>query len=179
MQLKNTRHTYGLVSRVLHWGMALAIFAMFGFGKWMRTLDYYSPWYKQAPHLHKSVGITLLVLLLARFVWRLVNQHPDDSHLKPAERKLGNLMHLGFYALLLVLMVAGYLISTVDGRSLDVFNLFSVPSFYQQKGLEDTFGFIHEWLAHLLIGLVVLHALAALKHHFIDRDVTLRRMWRG
>ena len=179
MALRNSKTGYGSVARALHWGMALAIFTMFGLGVWMRTLTYYSPYYERAPALHKSIGLVLLALLMLRFGWRLLNPKPDDGYLSAAERWISHLMHLGFYALLLALMAVGYLISTVDGRGIAVFGLFEFPSFYTQKGLEETAGFIHRWMAYALMGLVALHALAALKHHFINRDVTLLRMLRG
>lgn len=179
IKLKNTPNGYGLVARVLHWGMAVAILFMFGLGLWMRTLTYYSPWYNLAPTIHKSVGIILLVLLGIRLVWRHINPRPDASYLKPLEQKLSHLMHMGFYALLVVLMLVGYFISTLDGRSIAVFSLVEIPSIYAQKGLEDIAGFAHRALAYLLMSMVALHGLAALKHHFIDRDKTLQRMWRG
>lgn len=176
MNIQNTQQNYGLVTRVLHWGMALAIFAMFALGLWMRTLDYYSPWYKTGPDIHKSMGIILLITLSVRVIWRLVNVRPDDSYLPTMERALSHLVHWAFYLLLLAQMVAGYLISTVDGRAISVFDWFAVPSLYEQKGLEDTVGDIHEWMAYGLMALVALHVAAALKHHFIDGDVTLKRM---
>ncbi|MEQ8824313.1 MAG: cytochrome b [Filomicrobium sp.] len=178
-KLTNSTDTYGAVSRILHWGMAIAIFAMFALGLWMRTLDYYSPWYQQAPNIHKSIGIILLALLVLRLIWRLANVQPDDSHLKPIERRISKATHWAFYAILFALMVSGYFISTVDGRAIDVFDWFAVPSIYVQKGLEDTFGIIHEYLAYLVMALAGIHAAAALKHHFYDRDITLRRMWSG
>ncbi len=179
MVFRNSKIGYGSVARALHWGMALAIFGMFGLGLWMRTLTYYSPYYERAPALHKSIGLVLLAVLLGRFAWRMLNPKPDDSHLGRAERWASHLMHLGFYALLLVLMVVGYLISTVDGRGIAVFGLIEVPSLYTQKGLEEVAGFFHRWLAYALMALAALHALAALKHHFINRDVTLLRMLHG
>lgn len=81
MALKNSEMGYGLVARALHWGMALAIFAMFGLGIWMRSLDYYSPYYQTAPDFHKSAGLVLLVLLLARYGWRLINIKPNEDYL--------------------------------------------------------------------------------------------------
>lgn len=177
--LANHRGGYGLVARLLHWSMALAIFAMFGVGVWMRQLGYYDPWYKMAPDLHKSVGIVLLALLSIRFCWRLVNREPENGHLGTAERVLSQLVHWGFYALLLALMIAGYLISTADGRPIVVFGTVSIPSVYQSAGMESVAGRIHEYLAYAVIGLAGLHLMAALKHQFIDQDDTLARMWRG
>ena len=159
--------------------MALAIFTMFGFGLWMRTLGYYDSWYQRAPHLHQIVGLGLAILLVVRWLWRLVNPAPSDSHLTFVEKWLSHTIHQSFYLVLAVLMVSGYLISTVDGRAIEVFSGFSVPSFYQNKGFEETAGKIHRWLAWAVMVLSGLHIAGALKHHFIDHDTTMSRMWRG
>ena len=77
-------------------------------------------------------------------------------------------------------MFSGYLISTADGRGVSVFGLFEVPaSLTGIPDQEDVAGVLHEWLAWGLIILAGLHALAAIKHHFIDRDATLSRMLGG
>ena len=81
-----------------------------------------------------------LFLLVLRFAWRLANPKPDDSELSPFERAARAVVHWGFYPLLFALMVSGYLISTADGRPIEVFDWFSVPSLVHQKGLEDTGG---------------------------------------
>ena len=179
MPVQNTATGYGSVSRAFHWLMALAIFAMFGLGWWMVDLSYYSPYYKSAPDLHRSVGLVLLVVLLARLAWRAVNVKPDDAELRPFERRAAHLVHWGFYVILLVLMISGYLISTPDGRPIEVFGLFNVPSLIQHKGLEDTAGWIHWGLAYGVMALAAVHSAAALKHHFIDKHATLTRMWSG
>ena len=179
MLIRDTKNGYGLATRIVHWVMAIAIVAMFFLGLWMVTLNYYSPYYRLAPDIHRSVGMLLLFLLVLRFAWRLANPKPDDSELSPIERKAATAVHWGFYPLLFALMVSGYLISTADGRPIAVFNWFSVPSLVHMKGLEDPAGEVHEWLAYLTIALVVLHAAASLKHHFIDRNRVLARMWSG
>lgn len=179
MHVRDTSSGYGLVSRLMHWVMALVIFAMFGLGVWMVGLDYYSPYYHAAPDLHKSVGILLLIALLLRVGWRLANVRPADDELTPFERKAARIVHVGFYPLLFALIVSGYLISTADGKPIDVFGLFSLPSPGENKGLEDTAGVVHEWLAYLVIAAAVLHASGAFKHHFVDRTRTLSRMWSG
>lgn len=75
------------------------------------------------------------------------------------------------------MIISGYLISTADERPIEVFGWFSVPSFGSFiDNQEDIAGTIHEWLAYVLIALASVHALAALKHHFIDKDNTLKRM---
>jgi cytochrome b561 len=82
------------------------------------------------------------------------------------------------YLLLTALMISGYLISTADGRGIAVFDWFEVPAtLHGLEAQEDIAGEIHELLAFTLVGLSLAHAGAALKHHFINRDRTLTRMW--
>ncbi|WP_144392720.1 cytochrome b [Pleionea sediminis] len=177
--IKNTQQQYGLISKVIHWLVALVVFTMFGVGLWMVELDYYSTWYKDAPHYHKSVGILLTVVIIFRLVWRWFNVKPEPlkSHSR-FERIAAHIAHIIIYVLLFAIFISGYLISTADGRGISVFNWFEVPSLGQfVENQEDLAGEIHELLAFGLIGLVAIHALAALKHHFFDKDSTLKRMF--
>lgn len=178
MQLRNSPARYGVVSLILHWGSALVVFGLFGLGLWMRELDYYDTWYHRAPEIHKSIGILLLIALILRVVWRFVSPPPpapaNHGRMTRVGSKLG---HLALYALLFAVMIAGYLISTAEGKPISVFGWFDVPA--TLSGLPDqadVAGAIHLYLAWALVVLAVLHALAALKHHFIDRDATLTRM---
>jgi cytochrome b561 len=179
LEIRDTAAGYGLLTRLLHWLMAVAIIAMFALGLWMVTLTYYSPYYQLAPDIHRSVGMLLLFLLVLRFAWRLANPKPDDGELKPWERTAASIVHWGFYPLLFALMASGYLISSAGGRPVAVFDWFNVPAIVSDKGLEQPAGAAHEYLAYVTIALVVLHAAAALKHHFLDRKRTLRRIWSG
>ena len=179
MIFKDTASGYGIVSRLFHWLMAIAIFAMFGLGWWMVGLDYYSPYYHSAPDLHRSVGIVLLIALALRMLWRMSNVKPDDTELTPFERKASRLVHLGFYPLLLALMLSGYFISTPNGQAIDVFGLFSVPSIVQQKGLADLAGLVHRILAYTVMAVAGVHTIAALKHHYSGESAILTRMWSG
>lgn len=179
MLIRDTSAGYGIVTRFTHWTMAVAIIGMFALGLWMVTLNYYSPYYRSAPDIHRSVGILLLIGLVLRFAWRLANRKPADSELVAWERTAARIVHWGFYPLLLALMVSGYLISTADGRSIEVFDWFSVPSLFAKKGMEDVAGEVHEVLAYLTMAVVAAHAAASLKHHFVDRSRILVRMWSG
>lgn len=174
---KNTNYGYGLISIAIHWLSALAIIGLFALGYWMVDLDYYNEWYRTGPHIHKSLGLLLLLLTVFRIFWKALNTKPSALTDNRLEAKLGNMAHLLLYILMLVILISGYLISTADGRGIEVFTWFTVPSlgelFVDQ---EDIAGMIHEYTAYTIIGLALLHALAAIKHHFIDRDNTLTRM---
>lgn len=179
MYIRDTLQGYGIVSRLFHWLMAIAIVAMFALGLWMVTLDYYSPYYNTAPNIHRSVGILLLIALLVRWLWRASSVKPLLDGLSALERKAAHATHAGFYVLLLGLMVSGYLISTADGQPIGVFGWFDVPSIIKEKGLETSAGNVHRIIAYAVIALASLHALAALKHHFVDKSQILNRMWSG
>jgi len=174
--LGNTSTSYGWVSIILHWLMAVVIFAMFGLGLWMVGLDYYDSWYHDAPYIHKAVGMLLLFALIFRFVWRLINTRPDLMG-AAWEQFIALLVHRMHYLLLFAITITGYLIPTAEGVGIDVFGWFTVPaSFSFTKTEADLIGLIHLYIAWAVIGLAAAHAAAALKHHFIDKDITLLRM---
>ena len=179
MLIRDTSEGYGVVSRLFHWLMAIAIIAMFALGLWMVRLDYYSPYYNSAPDVHRSVGMLLLFALLVRWIWRAANVKPSDRELSPLEQKASNAVHWGFYVLLFALMASGYLISTAGGEPISVFGWFSVPSIFQMHGLESRAGYVHRILSYATIALAVVHAAAALKHHYLDKSPVLTRMWSG
>lgn len=176
--MHNTNTSYGYVSIFLHWISALSIFGLFGLGYYMVDLTYYHQWYKTAPALHKSIGIVFFGLMIFRLIWRVKQITPNHlaSH-STLEQKAGKITHTLLYWLIFTTMIAGYLISTADGRGIDVFNFITIPAIgLAIDNQEDIAGLIHKWLAYVLIGLALLHALAALKHHFIDKDNTLNRI---
>lgn len=179
MQWKNSTTHFGMIAVALHWLAAITVFSLFGLGLWMTGLDYYDSWYKLGPWWHKSIGITLFLVIIFRLFWRLLTPPPAalTSH-KPWEIKLAHMAHLLFYFLLLAIMLSGYLISTADNRAIEVFGWFAVPATITSlPKQEDIAGWVHLILASILIGLASLHAAAALKHHFIDRDRTLKRIF--
>lgn len=179
--IKNTDKGYGIVAIILHWLMAISLFSLFGLGLYMVELTYYDAWYKGALDLHKNIGLVLLVVLMLRIVWRLINKVPQnaDKSASIVEVKAAHYAHIALYILMTVLMLSGYLISTADGRAIDVFGLISVPALpFSITNQEDLAGKMHEIVAWSLILLSAGHALAALKHHFISKNNTLIRMIR-
>ncbi|MEH6367934.1 MAG: cytochrome b [Pseudomonas marincola] len=178
MQWRNSPTRYGFVSVSLHWLVALVVFGLFALGYWMVGLDYYSSWYTKAPDIHKSVGLILFAVMVLRVIWRWVS--PPPGHLAshgPLTQKATRFGHAFLYLGLFVLMISGYLISTAEGRGIPVFGWFEVPATLTSiPNQEDIAGLVHEYLAWALVIFAGIHGLAALKHHFIDRDTTLTRM---
>lgn len=174
--MKTDVKNYNSLMRAIHWLSALVVFSMFGVGLWMVDLSYYSEWYRTAPHWHKSIGLLLAGLTIFRVVWKLATQSPKVEG-SNYEVLGATLAHLAMYAVLFVLFVSGYLISTEDGRGIEVFNWFTVPGLGALfEGQADLSGEIHFYAAWILIILAGVHAVAALKHHFINKDNTLRKM---
>ena len=178
MRWRNTSTSWGWPAILMHWLVAVTVFGLFGLGLWMTELDYYSLWYRQAPDLHRSIGILLLLVILLRLAWRWLNKTPAalPNH-RPWEVRAAHIAHRLLYLLPLAVMVTGYLISTADGRSISVFGWFDIPALYTGIDQQETvMGDLHRILSWSLIGISALHAAGALKHHFIDRDTTLTRI---
>ena len=176
--MNNTKANYGYITIFLHWLSAISIIGLFALGYYMVDLSYYDQWYKTAPELHKSIGILLFIVMIFRVLWRYIQVSPAhlSSH-SDWERKAGKLIHSVLYVLIFMIMISGYLISTADDRGIEVFTFFIVPgfgSFFENQ--EDIAGLVHQWLAYILIALSLLHAMAAVKHHVINKDNTLNRM---
>ncbi len=176
MQITNNQITYGWVSIFLHWVLAISILSLFALGVWMVDLDYYSTWYHDAPNIHKSVGVLVISAMLLRFLWNQFNSKPEGLD-SPKLNLAAKAAHYFMYLLVFALGVSGYLISTAESAPISVFGWFDVPAlmtpFAEQA---DIAGEIHEWLGYALMGLVAVHFLAALKHHFMNKDLTLKRM---
>ncbi|NOH31825.1 cytochrome b [Vibrio chagasii] len=174
--MENNVRNYNPLARAMHWISALTIFGLFGVGLWMVDLSYYSEWYKTAPDYHRSVGILLAVVTVVRLAWKLVTASPKVEG-KAYEVVAAKIAHGFMYLNLAVLFISGYLISTSDGRGIDVFNWFTVPSMGELfANQSDLAGTVHYYAAWVLIIMASVHALAAIKHHVIDKDDTLRKM---
>lgn len=178
MKLKNTNENFGSISIMLHWLMALLIIGLFILGKYMMSLDYYDPFYHTGPWWHKSFGLIIAGLLIARLLWKFSNPKvmPLSNH-KKHEIVAAKLVKFMLYILILICCISGYMISTAEGAGVEFFDVFKVPALIS-KGSEqaDIAGEIHEISTLGLIILAGLHMLAALKHHFIDKDKTLIRI---
>lgn len=177
--IKNSNQNFGSVSKLLHWSMAIILTGLFAVGLYMTELDYYDPLYHSLPWWHKSFGLLTLFLLLLRFAWKLGNTEPKplETH-KKWEISLAHLIKRIFYLMILLIGISGYFISTAKGKGIEFFNWFEIPALTAELEEEraDLIGEAHEIMAISLAILVVLHALAAFKHHFIDKDETLKRM---
>ncbi|WP_028056061.1 cytochrome b [Sphingobium bisphenolivorans] len=166
---------YSLVARTLHWIMAILIL----FNLWLGLGHDSLPRDWQVMPVHKSVGLTVLVLALLRLIWRLTHRPtPLPGGLPAGESAAAKLTHYIFYAFMLLVPLSGWIMTSAGNRPLNWFFLFDVPKFAVSKGdaIVGISSEVHELLGYAWIALLVLHVGAALRHHIILKDDVLRRM---
>jgi cytochrome b561 len=174
------RH-YTRTAVALHWLMALLITAGFTLGVTMTDLSM-SPKKLRYFSYHKWIGITVLGLLLVRALWRALHRAPPDEPMPRWQRRLAHLTHGLLYLLMFATPIAGWLYSSASGIPVVYLKLWQLPDLVpKDPALAKVLVQVHALLAWTLACVVLVHSAAALKHHFVDRDATLRRMlhWRG
>lgn len=178
MQLRNDAQHWGALSIALHWltvglivGLALVGLVMTELANSPLKISVYS--------LHKSFGLTVLGLTLLRLLWRLLAGAAEPVPGTPRwQAWVANAVHTTLYLLLLTMPLSGWLFNSAAGFPLKWFGLFALPKLSGYDPVIKQFAReTHETLFYVLTVLVLLHAAAALKHHYRDRDLTLRRMW--
>ncbi len=181
MPLRSDLKNWGSITKGLHWLIALAVIGLLCVGPWMVELPI-SANKVRVYALHKSTGVTVLALMCLRMAWRLIEgRRPRLPPGMPAwQRGLANASHGLLYLALLVMPLSGWIFNSAANFPLQWFGLVSMPALAApDPSIKQLARDVHGWTAWLLIGLVTLHVLAALKHHFFDRDPTLRRMLPG
>jgi cytochrome b561 len=171
------RNRYSTVSLVLHWLIAALVITQIGLIAAHEATE--GPISREFVNLHKSVGLSILVLTLARLGWRIANPAiPLPLEMPRWQKLLARANHVLFYVLLLAMPLVGWAASSAAGRDIVWFGLFEWPLLPIGGGRETARDLmdVHEAAAKLLIFLVVLHIVGALKHQFLDRDNVLHRM---
>jgi cytochrome b561 len=181
MQWLNSRSRYGFIAASLHWLIVAAIVAQYFLAEAAEEHSDGPVGVFTAASIHNSLGIAILALALLRILWRVVELPPaPPATMKSYEIALARTVHIAFYFLLFAIPISGWVLATVDAQPLSFFGLFDLPRLsigtFSEEQLED----VHEILFNILLGLALLHAAAALKHHFFDHDGVLRSMlpWR-
>jgi len=172
--------SYRAVAKWLHWLIALLVLGMLGVGLYMTDMRL-SPQKIQLYMTHKSVGLTVLALMLLRLVYRLKNPPPPlPASVAGWQKTASHASHAFLYLLLFAMPISGWLMNGASGFPMKYFGLVRVPDLLarNQESLA-LFKTVHFYIAWTLIAVITVHVLAALKHHFIDRDSVLRRMLPG
>lgn len=174
MALGNTPAGYGLFTRLLHWVMAFMVIGAIAAGTWLANSE---PSLAKIPYYatHKSVGMTILALLVVRFVWHRISPTPAVKE-HGWQTTAANFVHRGFYVLLLAMPLSGWAASSSTGIDTVIFDAFTLPRIAPVSERWAEVGFqVHDVIGKLLVAFIILHVGGAL----VRRDGTLSRMTRG
>lgn len=177
--LINTRESYGLIGRFLHWFVFILVTGMLLGGVLISFLP--SGGFRVfVVSAHKSTGVVVLLLMSVRLLWQFYNPRPRDLGNIPVLNYIAHVLHIWLYVLLILQPLSGILMSQAYGYPVTIFGAFKLPPLiWNSPALGSVWGEIHRATAVVLSMAIAIHAAAALKHHFIDRDRTLMRMLKG
>jgi len=177
MQIDTTQTAYTSTAKFLHWLMAIAIISLFAFGFYVSNLPL-SPRKLQFMSYHKWSGVTVFILALVRLSWRIMNRPPSlPIHMGGLEQLTAHAGHAMLYLLMLAIPLSGWLMSSARGFQTVLFGVLPIPDLLSKdRELGHLLLTVHLGLNLLLAAIVVGHVLAALKHHFKDKDNVLTRM---
>jgi cytochrome b561 len=193
----NTKYTN--VAIALHWLIGIAILFMFVLGWFMTELpketlkttsfDIFNigliTWEVEEEqsqrsfyfNLHKSVGLSLLMLIVLRMYWRFTHRPPAFlNSMKLWEKRLAIATHHSLYLLMFLIPLSGIIMSAGSKYGIKWFGIKVIPGF-DDKAIRELFYEFHEIFGLLLLLLLILHILGAVKHSIVEKDGTLRRMW--
>lgn len=177
MALLNSDNRYGALAMGLHWITFLLMFAGFLTAEMEEWIPKRSEWRQSVQDLHGSVGLLVLAIVAPRLLLHLADRRPPIAPPIPEiQDKLAVIAHGLLYALLFLLPATGYLAASFGGDAVSFFGTPLPFLLHESKALEDGFEEVHEFLANAAYAVIALHAGAALFHHYVQRDNTLRRM---
>ena len=169
---------YTSVAVVLHWLIALCLFAQIGFGWFLETIPKGTPLRGPYTNLHKSTGLVLLLLIILRLLWRLAHRPPEYPAFVAAwERTASKVTQFLLYACMLVMPLSGYIASNFSKYGVKLFNSITLPPWGpNDPKIYAIFNTTHVFTSYLLVALIVLHLLGAMRHA-VRRDGIMSRMW--
>lgn len=173
MIILNNNYSYGFISILFHWLMALILIATFALGL---NLENNFQYYYEVLMLHNSLGILIFILAIFRICWRWLNIKPTPLNSNKIFVKLATIIHISFYILFFLIPITGYLVTNLQGDTVSFFGNF-LPDI-MSKNIEFKYyaRILHELLGKIVLVLFILHVIGALYHHHWLKDNTLKRM---
>lgn len=178
MSWRNTAQDWSTTIKLLHWLLALAVIAMAVMGLVMKYGDFTPVERIRLYTLHKSVGLTILVLALLRLLIRLLDRgRPLLPPMPRWQHLAASFSHVALYVVLIGMPLTGWLYNSASGFPLQWFGQFKVPALVERSAeLKALAGGLHFAGLIVLVIVLLMHAGAALQHHFVNRDNVLRSM---
>ncbi len=177
MQVGNTTRQWGAVQQAFHWTIGILVIAQLIVGFWFGSLEPTDPSRGTMFGIHTSLGLTLLVLMLARLGWRVTHPVPllPDT-LSPMQKRLAHATHWLFYILVIGMPAGAYIAVNAHGHTVPFYGLKLPILVGKSEAVSDIIMTMHVAGAFILTALAILHVAAALRHEFMLKDNTLRRM---
>lgn len=177
-QPAGSARSYGTVARILHWSVA-AMVVVQAIGGVAMTSDPLAVVADPLFILHKGLGSVLLLVVLARVGWRLTHRPPAfPAFMPPLERRIAHRTHVALYALLLTMLVSGYVRTVADGYPIELLDLLGVPPLVpSMPQLAAVMLVVHQFAVFALVALAAVHVGVVLKHQVVDGNPVLERMW--
>ena len=177
--LRTSAFQYDRFQRIFHWSMAAMILAAITLGIWAFYLERGSELKGSLLFIHKSLGLTVFILVFARLAYRLaVGKPPYREPLHRFNRVGSSAAHSLLYALMILMPISGYVYTGAAGRPLPFFGLFEWPSFVpKDKVLSQLAGVFHYWGAWMICSVLALHVLAVVWHSWVKKDEVFARMF--
>ena len=168
---------YTRVAVVLHWSIALLLFGQIAFGWFLQSIPRGVPARGFYVNLHKSTGLTLALLILARLAWRIAHRAPELPALMPLwERVAAKWSHVALYVCMLGMPLSGYIASNFSKYGVKLFNAVTLPPWgTNDPRIYTIFNTTHVVLSYVFVALIVAHVLAALRHA-LRKDGVFSRM---
>lgn len=169
---------YTTTAIALHWLIAILVLGMIGLGWWMQAIPKTPVGPRvDAFNLHKSIGMSVLLLMLLRVFWRAANPPPGFPPMPRWQARAARGVHLLLYLCLFVQPLSGYLGSAYSGYPVKFFGL-TLPAWLPKDiAVKDAMSVVHLASSWVLVSALVLHLTGSAKHALIDRDGAFRRMW--
>jgi len=178
MPWRNTAEAYGSFAKFLHWSIVLLIIPQYFLAEAAEEVADGS--LEQASILgwHKSLGMLVLLLAVVRIAWKVMNRpHPSPIGDVVWQRKAAAAAHGILYLLILLQPLSGWILVSSAGGSVSLFDWVTFPAIVgENHDLHETFEEVHEVLFNAMLVVAVVHVAAAVYHHWILKDNTLRRM---
>ncbi|MCM1001964.1 cytochrome b [Wolbachia pipientis] len=167
---------YSLGLRIIHWLMAVFIIGMLCSGFYMKSLPVSNEFKFSMYTIHKACGVTVFGLVVIRILFRAFTCIPPlPASFSRFEINISKTVHFGLYALMILVPLSGYVMSSASGRGIKYF--FHIPLLISKnKELASAANGLHSILAYFIVFFIVLHILAALKHTLIDKQNIFKRI---
>ncbi len=180
MGLRNTSNEFGSLAKWLHWLIAIGMVVILYMGLEQAGMER-GPEKSEMRVIHGSIALLVLVLMIARLVWRFMNEVPGHPEgMSAAQRAIATLVHWAIYIAVFVQLISGPITIATGGRAISVFGLFSFSLPVEES--EEAHHFweeVHEFSWKIVAAIIVLHILGSLFNHFVAKNDVLRRMTTG